>query len=247
MSWPCLYHSTVEPSHNDYQKTNFSAGIFFTHPPGNRKKPLRPPCHQSPLLGTNQKLRFAEQVWNTCMMVTIVFFLLIAVFVGTAIRAARESAISPSSQPGTVVEAEDGSGAHMNLGAHICSCDDWQRNRSRFVRGTPMRLCKHLTAYYAKRLDALPPSLQSKSRLVALMSIEGQGMPCGVGTEYGHLDELAYVIYVVDSTEPKARLILGGRRYDLNLTDDTWLPGPPLRAGYFSVRARQLANAAFSK
>lgn len=187
-------------------------------------------------------------------MTTIIFFLLLALFVGMAMRAARKSGISPDSRPGRVVVASTGSAGgenaaneRMNLDAHICTCNDWQRRRSRFAQGTPMRLCRHLTAYFARRLDALPPAMQPLAHMVSLMYREKQGMPCGAGTEYGHLDGQPYVLYVVSEPGPAARLILGGRRHELRFTDGSWLPGPPLQVEYFSVRARQLANAAFSK
>lgn len=179
------------------------------------------------------------------MIVSVIFFALIAVFVITAVRAARESAVSPASEPGNLLQAEDGSGERMNTTAFICTCADWQRNRSRFVRGTPMRLCRHLVGYYARHLTALPESLHSRAPIISLLGMEGQGMPCGVGTEYGHLDGTAYVIYVVNSAAPRARLVLGSRRYEFDIAAGTWLPEPPRRSTHFAVRARQLASAAF--
>lgn len=185
-------------------------------------------------------------------MASLIFFLLLAVFVVAAMRSPRKLTISPDSQPGRVVESETGygteaTGERMNIDALICTCNGWQQRRSRFATGTPMRLCEHLVSYFTRHINMLPASAQPLTRMILLMNKEKQGMPCGAGTEYGHLDEQAYVLYVVREPELMARLILGGRRYELRFANRNWLPGPPEQVEYFSLRARQLANAAFSK
>lgn len=183
------------------------------------------------------------------MIGSLVFFALIGVFVFTAMQAAKESSVSPSSRPGNVVQADDGSGEHMNPTACICTCRDWQRHRAHFATRAPMRLCRHLTGWYARHNNTLPEHLQAHATMIALLASEGQGMPCDAGTEYGHLDELPYVLYVAMSHDKvvRARLILGGRRYDLRLDTGEWVPEPPPRNRHYLHRAVQLANTAFKK
>lgn len=194
------------------------------------------------------------------MIVSAIFFALLGVFIYAAVRAAKESSVSPGSRPGNVVEADDGSGERLNPQANICTCQDWQRYRAHFAVKGPMRLCRHLTAWHARHINLLPDHLRSRAAMIALLASEGQGMPCDAGTEYGHLDEVAYVLYVVRGRDGavRARLILGGRRYDLQLDQaanarsarearDAWSPEPPPRQSYYLPRAVQLANAAFNK
>lgn len=181
------------------------------------------------------------------MIAGFIFFALLGVFVYTAVQAARGSTVRPDSHPGAIVQAEDGSGEQMNPAACICSCHDWQRHRLRFKTGTPMRLCSHLTAWYARHLIALPESLRTHAALVALLAREGVGLPCGPGTEYGHLDDVAYVLYIVKKNDVRARLVLGGRRYELAVDPAQWFSEPPPQADYYLFRARQLANAALKK
>lgn len=181
------------------------------------------------------------------MIAAFIFFALLGVFVYTAVQTARGSSVRPDSHPGDIVQAEDGSGEHMNPKALICSCHDWQRRRSRFKTGTPMRLCSHLTGWYARHLMALPEALRTHAALVALLAREGVGLPCGPGTEYGHLDDVAYVLYVVRRNGMRARLVLGGRRYELDVDSAQWFPEPPPQADYYLPRARQLARAARKK
>lgn len=181
------------------------------------------------------------------MIASFIFFALLGVFVYTAVRAARAPVVRPDSYPGNIVQARDGSGEHMNPAAFICSCNDWQTHRSRFKAGTPMRLCRHLTAWYARHIKTLPESLHTHAALVSLLSREGVGLPCGPGTEYGHLDDVAYVLYIVRRDSVCARLVLGGKRYELDVNRGQWNPAPPPWADYFLPRARQLTHAALKK
>lgn len=191
------------------------------------------------------------------MIASVIFFALLGVFVYVAMREARESSVAPDSLPGNVVEADDGSGESLNPVANICTCLDWQRHRAHFATKGPMRLCRHLTAWHARHINLLPEHLRSRAAMIALLASEGQGMPCEAGTEYGHLDEVAYVLYVTRGRDgvARARLILGGRRYDLRLDQaadaqdsrNAWFPEPPPRQRYYLPRAIQLANAAFHK
>ncbi len=152
--------------------------------------------------------------------------------------------IDPHSEPGTVLSAADDSGESFNIQAHICTCRDWQHRRSRFMFGKPMRLCVHLTAYFARNNNALPLELHVYAPLIVRQAQQYKGMPCGRGTEYGHLENNGYVLYIeeTENGSQQAQLLLGRQFYSHALPRGIWQPENPPQVLYFNTRARQLAN-----
>lgn len=162
-------------------------------------------------------------------------------------QAGKEDLLRPESQPGVlirVVSDHAENDVRMNVGACICSCRDWQTYRRGFGTATPMRLCRHLVVYFAGHENMLPPSLKTAAPLIAAQAAVRDGMPCGPGTEYGHLDKKPYVLYAGKAFLPRVELLLGSVRYTCDLEKNLWKPYPPAKTAYFSLRARQLAAMA---
>ena len=187
----------------------------------------------------------AETQPHDTLMTSILFICFVLGFAALIWKAGGERRMRPESQPGPIIrivgDGEEG-GVRMNIGACICTCPDWQQNRGRFAAAAPMRLCRHLTAYFARHQDALPGALRSRAPLILAQARAGAGLPCGPGTEYGHLEDTPYVLYARKAVLPRVPLILGGARYVCDVEKGTWEPQAPPQAAHFMLRSRQLAE-----
>ncbi len=183
-------------------------------------------------------------------MAGFLFICLVLVLVLLVRQAAREARVAPESQPGLLVRVvgeRPQNDITMNVAACICSCQEWQTNRRSFASASPMRLCRHLVAYFAAHEDMLPPSLKGLRPLVTVHAAVRSGLPCGPGTEYGHLEKKPYVLYAEKTAFPGVTFVLGSIRYGYNLESRCWEPYPPPKAAYFALRARQLAEMAHGR
>lgn len=183
--------------------------------------------------------------WSTEKSMASLLFLCLVCSIFLLIRqAGKETHLRPESQPGVlirVVSDHAEKDVRMNISACICSCRDWQSRRRGFGTATPMRLCRHLVTYFASHENRLPPSLKTAAPLIAAQAAARDGMPCGPGTEYGHLDKKPYVLYAKKAFLPRVGLLLGSVRYTFDLEENSWKPYPPAKTAYFTLRARQLA------
>ncbi len=193
---------------------------------------------------TIQYVGFTFIVQKTCgFMVAFLFFSIIAGTAWYIWQASKTSRLRPQDTPGSIVRiaaAADSESVTMNVTALICTCANWQYQRQRFEAQTPMRLCRHLTAYYAKR--SLPLPIKPYAPIVTLCALQGIGMPCGPGTEYGQTASSPYVLAAIKDEMPNVRLYLGSQMHTCNVLHHTWDTVPQSRARYFTTRARQLAE-----
>ncbi len=183
-------------------------------------------------------------------MAGFLFVCLVLALVLLVRQASKEARVLPESQPGLLVRVvgdRPENDVCMNVAACICSCREWQANRRSFAPAAPMRLCRHLTSYFAAHEDMLPPSLKGLRPLVTVHAATRSGLPCGPGTEYGHLEKKPYVLYARKASLPGVIFVLGSVRYEYDLERRCWEPYPPPKAAYFAFRARQLAEMAHER
>ena len=184
-------------------------------------------------------------MYDTESFIIILFFSVIIGAAWSMWRAGQRTSIRPQDTPGAilrVVSDQPDDTVTMNLTALICTCANWQTRRRRFEAGTPMRLCRHLARYYARHLNTLPPTLILYAPLITTCALRDEGLPCGAGTEYGQVDEKAYILSVRKDELPEVRFYLGNQLVTYNLLTREWDSAPPPRESYFSQRARQLAE-----
>lgn len=178
-------------------------------------------------------------------MISLLFCTIILGFAWFMWRACVQTRVRPDSVPGAIVRlVGDKASEHvvMNATALICTCNDWQRRRYRFDAGTPMRLCKHLALYHARHLDSPSPQLAPYAPIITTRALEGMGLPCGPGTEYGQLDDRPYVLYAQKNRLPEVRLLAGSQSLIYNLETRLWDGPAPPKEAYFAMRSRQLAE-----
>lgn len=178
-------------------------------------------------------------------MIEALFLAIVLVSGWLICRAGKRPVYRPQDEPGALLrivgDAPEDS-VTMNLTALVCTCANWQNRRRRFEPGTPMRLCRHLTRYYARHLNTLPPSLILYAPIITTCALSGEGLPCGPGTEYGQSDERAYILSAIKNELPEVRLYIGSQMLTYNLATKEWDSASPPREAYFAMRARQLAE-----
>lgn len=107
-----------------------------------------------------------------------------------------------------------------------CTCPDWKKRRSNFLRHNPRRLCKHLMLIYDKLPN--PPECETpqKDKILDMCRKHGAGFPL---TEEERMYETPAGFLIIrpsSSSHPKARqwrnVYIDGEYYSFNTKRGEW-------------------------
>ena len=124
------------------------------------------------------------------------------------------ASVSPATKPAPEPQAD--------AGTLTCSCEEWLLSRSRFRRGDPRRLCRHLCAALGQNMVLLPENLMPFAPLITRMKAEGQGIPFATPTFAFVLGDSGYLITMTAETKPWATVHVGGADYAFHVGTGLW-------------------------